>query len=885
MPLAGRGFGVERDSSRGSIHRQARVSASSADARLDPRNLHPAGAVRENDRRDLLPTPGGFPLPALLRDVRLALKLLLREKTFSATILTTLAVCIGANVAIYSVIHTVLLEPLPFEEPEELVTLYNAYPGAGSARAGAGSVDFFQRRANVPALREVAIFRGSGATVGEPGQTERVSTLQVTPSLFPLLGVQAAMGRTFTEGEMEEGNHRKVILTPGYWREQFGGTPDVVGRDLRVDGEPFSVVGVLPRDFHMPNQAELRFVVPIPFDPEDRELDNWHNNNFQMLARLAPGASVEQVRAQVQALNDGLIDQWPIPNARPLLEDAGFETVVVSAGPDLVRDVKDVLYMLWGGVGFVLLIGCVNIANLMLARARTRTGEVATRLALGAPRRRVGAQALTEAVVLGVLGGVLGLAVGWIGLELLLDLGAADLPRGAEIAVDGPVLLFTLALAVGAGTLFGAIPMVQLMRNDLSPVFRTGSGTGTASRRAVLLRNGLVAGQVALAFVMLIGAGLMFLSFRAALSVDPGFEPRGVLTGYVSLPASRYGDGQARRPFWNALLTEVQAIPAVSAAGITTNLPFSGNRSSSVITPEGYVPRPGESILSPLQVVASPGYFETMGIDVLRGRAFQRSDGPDGTNVLIIDEWLADRYWPDRSPLGERMIWGAAPGADSIPEDALWTIVGVVETIKHHDLTAPSSEHVGAYYLNYAQQPWSSMTVAARARSGDPAGLTSAIRAAVTGLDAELPFYAVETMSSRIDRSLQQRRIPLALLGLFAAVALFLAVVGIYGALAYSVAQRTREIGIRMAMGSAPGRVFRDVVGRGLAVLGAGLAAGLVVALLVTRLIQSLLYGVEPTDPRVLAGVAVVLAVVGLMACVLPARRATAVDPVSALGG
>jgi predicted permease len=821
----------------------------------------------------------------LLRDVRLSLQLLWREKTFSATILTTLAVCIGANVAIYSVIHTVLLEPLPFEEPEELVTVFNQYPGAGAARAGAGTVDFFQRRAEVDAFEEVALYRGSGAAVGEAGSVEQVSSLQVTPSFFSVLGVEAARGRTFTEDEMEEGSHRKVLLTHGYWEERFGGAPDVVGRTLRVDREPWEVVGVLPEDFRVPNRSDVRFVTPTAFGPEDRDLQRWHSNNFQMMARLAPGASVGRAQAQIDALNERLKDEWPVPNARQLLEDAGFSTSVVQAGPDLVRDVEDVLYMLWAGVGLVLLIGCVNIANLMLARAQSRTGEVATKLALGAPRSRVAAQVLTEAVTLGVLGGILGLGVGWIGVELLRELGAADLPRGTEIAMDAPVILFTLMLAVGAGVLFGAIPVAQLMRGDLSPVFRTETRTGTASRRAVLLRHGLVTGQVALAFVLLIGAGLMLLSFRAALSVDPGFEPEGVLTGFVSLPEARYPDEDAQRQLWDRLLAEVEALPEVEAAGVANSLPFSGGYSSSVITPEGYVPRPGESLLSPVQSVVSPGYFQAMGIEVLEGRAFARSDGPDDLRVMVIDRWLADRYWPDGGAVGQRMVWGAVPGQDSIPEDALYTVIGVVETVKHQDLTAPAGEHVGAYYATYPQVSRSFLTLVARARNGGGEALTPQVREVLAGLDPELPLFDVQSMAGRIDESLARRRVPLVLLGVFAVVALFLAVVGIYGALAYTVSQRTREIGIRMAMGSDSGRIFKDVVARGLAVTGVGLVLGAVGAFVLTRLIQSLLFGVQPSDPRLMVGVAAILGLVGLLACLLPARRATSVDPVSALGG
>jgi len=820
----------------------------------------------------------------LLRDVRYALKLLWKEKTFSATVLLTLAICLGANVAIFSVIHTVLLEPLPFKNPDRLVTVFNSYPGAGSPRGSDGTVDFFQRREHIPAFQSVALYQGWGSTVGEAGNTERVSTMRVSASFFPLLGVRAARGRTFTEEEDQEGHAQEVVLTDAYWREHFGAASDVLGRDLRVDGRPYTIVGILPKDFRMPTNSSVRFFLPIPFTPRDHNLENWHSNNFSMIARLAPGATVAQAVAQNKALNNHLIDEWPVPNARQLLEDAGYHTVVVPTKQDLVRDAAPVLYMLWAGVGLVLLIGCVNIANLMLARAQTRVGELATRLALGAPRGRVARQVLTEAVVMGVVGGALGMGLGALGLKALMGLGAADLPRGTQIGIDGTVLLFTLVLAVGAGLVFGSIPMAQIMRGDLSPVFRSGGRGGTAGHRAVFVRNGLVAGQVALAFVLLIGAGLMLVSFRAALSVSPGFDPQGVLSAFLSLPSSKYPDGTSRRQFTDELLREVRAIPGVTDASVTSQLPFSGNNSNSVAFPEGYVPSPGESVLSPRRSVVGTDYFATMGIKLLEGRTFKESDGPDVPNVVIIDKWLADRYWPNKSAIGSRLVFGQAPGADSVPAENAATIIGVVATTKDNDLTAPAGEHVGAYFFPTRQRPIGYMSLVVRS-STDPAGVTPAVRKVLVSIDPELPLYGVETMQARIDDSLRSRKVPLVLLGVFAVVALFLAVVGIYGALAYSVTQRTREIGIRVAMGSAPRDVFRSVVGQGLRVTGLGLVVGLAVSLLLTRLVQSLLFDVRATDPRVITAVVVVLGVVGLLACLVPARRATAVDPVQALGG
>jgi len=375
------------------------------------------------------------------------------------------------------------------------------------------------------------------------------------------------------------------------------------------------------------------------------------------------------------------------------------------------------------------------------------------------------------------------------------------------------------------------------------------------------------------------------VSFRAAISVDPGFEAEGLFTGLVSVPQTRYADEESQRQFWDALLAGTRSTAGVASASLTSQLPFTNNNSSSVIVPEGFVPPPGESLLSPFQTVVGPDYFETMGIELLGGRTFEESDGPDAPNVMVVDKWLADRYWPGGDAIGHRMVFNMVPGADSVPESNIATIVGVVETIKQNDLTTPASEHTGAYYFTYRQQPRTFLTVVARSAAGDGADLTTAVRSALSGVDSDVPLFGVETMRARIDQSLSRRRLPMMLLGVFAGLALFLVVIGIYGALAYTVSQRTREIGIRMAMGSAPQQVFRAVVGQGLKVTGVGLAVGGLAAWFLTRLLQSLLFGVAATDPRVMAAVALVLAAVAVTACTIPARRATRVNPVEALEG
>jgi predicted permease len=821
-----------------------------------------------------------FHMETLLQDLKFGAKLLWKEKVLSLTVLLTLAVCIGANTTIFSVIKAVLLEPLPFHEPERLVRVFNSYPNAGAERAPNSAPDFFYRRDQVQAFEEVAEFQYWGHTVGDPDSTERARSMRVTSSLFPLLGVRPAIGRNFSEDEMEAGNEQKVILSYGFWQERYGGDASVVGQDLRIDGRPYTIVGVLGDNFHFLGQQDSRLYVPIPYTAEDRTPERLHNNNYQMIARLRPGASIEQATHQIAALDAGLMDAFPVPNARQLLEDAGYRAQVHNLKNDLLRDIRPTFIMLWLGVAFVLLIGCLNIANLMLARSNVRMGELATRIALGADRARLGRQLLTEAVLIATLGGLLGLAVGTAGLRLIETMGVEDLPRGTLVGIDGTVVLFTFLLAAAAGIFFGAIPLLHVFRTDLNAVFRAESRTGTASRRAVWLRSALVTGQVAIAFVLLIGAGLMFASMRAALNVDPGFQPSSVLTGYISLPGSRYADDPEQLQFTDKLLREVRALPGVTAASVTSMIPFGGGGSSSVILPEGHVPSPGESLLSPWNTTVGPGYFEAMGIPLLAGRYFDETDTEDGTQVIIIDRWLANRYFPDENPLGKRMLWGTVPGMEEDEEDYLYTIVGVVGDIKQNDLTL--SDHVGAYYFTYKQNAIGFLTLTVRTEM-EPLSLTPSIRRVVNRIDPDLPFYYPETMEQRIADSLVRRRTPMLLLSGFAAVALFLAAVGIYGVLAYSVTQRTREISIRMAIGSSPQQVFSMVVTQALLVVGLGLAIGLAGSLLLIRLVRALLYGVQPTDPLVLTGVIVTLAACGLIACWLPARRATRIDPVIVL--
>ncbi len=820
-------------------------------------------------------------MEVLLRDIRFGLKLLWKEKAFSATVLLTLAICIGANATIFSVINTVLLKPLPYEEAERLVVVFNSYPGAGAERASNSGPDFFFRRESVEAFEEIGAFQQWGNSVGEPGSTRRARSLRVSSTFLGLLRIHPTLGRDFLWEEMDPGNHRKVILTHGFWQDYFQGAEDVLDRTLRVDEVPFTVVGVLPEDFRLAgSNEEWDFLLPIPFSEGERSIDGLHSNNYEQLARLASEASVEQARGQLDALNRRLAAEWPLPGGQQILEDVGFHTQVHPAKEDMLREVRPSLMMLWAGVAFVLLIGCVNIANLMLARSNVRVRELATRLALGADRGRLGKQLLTEAVLLGLLGGAFGCLLGYAGLQLLGSLGVQELPRGSEISLDSVVVLFTLLLGVLAGVAFGSIPLYHVQHSDLNAVFRAESRSGTSSRRSIFLRNGLVMGQVAVAFVLLIGAGLMLKSFRKVLEVQPGFDPEEVVAGFVSLPETRYPDLVSQTAFTAELLREVRALPGVGRASITTMLPFSGSASSSVILPEGYLPQAGESLLSPFQNWVESDYFEALGIPLREGRTFDLQDHAGDQQVIIIDEWLANRYFPDESPIGRRMLWATLPGAEEDQSANLFTIVGVVGSHRQNNLV--ESQYVGSYWFPLAQDRRSFFTLLVKA-DGDPLTVVEPTREALKRIDPELAWFAVETLQEKIDRSLLDRRSPMLLLMIFAGVALFLAGIGVYGALAYSVTQRTREMGIRIAIGSSAGEVFGLVVGSGLKIVGIGLLLGGVGALGLVRLIQSLLFGVEPADPGVIGMVGLLLGMTGVLACLWPARRATRIDPVEAL--
>src|SRR5271157_2170016 len=617
----------------------------------------------------------------MLQDFIFGLKLLSKQRAFTAAALLTLALAIGANTAIFTVLENVVLRGLPFPQGERLVTMYNRYPGVGVDRGSNGVPDYLDRRKMTNVFSEVALIEGAGYEVGMEGSAQRIEGQHVTPSFFQVLGVRPLLGRTFTEEEAVLGKEKVAVLTEGLWKDLFARDPHVAGKDIRLNGTPYRIVGVMPGTFEIPGDDDVRVYTSMAFTQQQTSDQARHSNSWGMIARLKPGVNLAQAQERIDDLNRRNLDLFP--QYRQLLINARFATRVAGLRDELVRDIRPTLYLLQIAVAVVLLIGCVNLANLMLVRSNVRMKEFAIRHSLGAGRWRLARQLLTESVALALMGGALGIAVAYGGVRLLSYLGAKDLPRGAAIGMDPDALAFTAAVALITGMVFGGMPLVHVLRQDLNAVFRGNERTGTAARGAVWVRSVLVVCQFAFAFVLLIGAGLLTMSFARLIRVDPGFQPENVVTAQVSLPRVRYGDDARARNFLADLLGRLSAIPGVRHAGATTYLPFSGNNNSSVISIVGHALAPGENPPVPGWNQVSAGYFQAMGIPVLQGRALSESDGPDSAKVVVIDQFLARKHFPRGNAIGAQITRGIALGGYK-PD--VCTIVGVVGSVKTGDL-------------------------------------------------------------------------------------------------------------------------------------------------------------------------------------------------------
>ena len=819
-------------------------------------------------------------MDTLLLDLKYGVRSLWRDKGFAFTVLLTFAVCIAANTALFAIVNSVILRPLPVADANSILLMSNDYPHAGiSGGNNSASGDYFDRAREMTVFESQALFHGRNQTVELNGSPQQIRGMVVTPSWFRLLRVSPMIGRPFAEEEGEIGRDQEVILSYGLWQELYAGDKSVLGGSLRISGKPFTVVGVMPRNFNF-IEPEVRLWMPLAFSAEEKTVH--HNNNWYYIGRLKPGATLQQAQAQVNALNQENLERFP--EFKELLINAGFHTTVKPLQDMLTAGVKGTLYLLWGGAFLVLLIGGLNIANLALARLAMRRKQIATRIALGASRAQLVRQLILENVGLALLGGLGGIALGAGVLRALNAIGLEHFPRANEVRIDGAVVLVSVGLSLAAGIFVGLFPLAGISKIGISDALHEESRTGTGGKKSRRVRQLLVTAQVGFAFTLLMGAGLLLASFRTLLHVDPGFNPNGVVSVSVSLPKARYSQDDALRSFMNRVLSAIRTIPGVSQAGATRAIPLGSNHNDSVILAEGYQMKPGESLISPLQIGVTPGYFEAISISMVRGRSFHEGDNETAPRVMIVDERLARHFWPNQDPLGRRMYF---PGGDpkdfmKVDEHTVWfTVVGVARALRYENLD-DSGATVGAYYRCNAQDPASTFTFAIKT-AGDSASTVRALRAEIARLDPELALFDIHSMSERIDLSLASRRTSMLLANAFGGVALFLASLGIYGVLAYLVAQRTREIGIRVALGSTQGGIVRLVLREGFKLVATGFVLGMVSAAFLQKAVATQIYGLRPYDPLVLAGVMALLAGIALLACAVPARRAMSVDPVVVL--
>jgi len=818
-------------------------------------------------------------MDALLLDLKYSLRSLWRDKGFAATVVVTFAVCIAANTALFAIVHGVILRPLPVADAKSILIMSNDYPNAGVAGSNnSASGDYYDRLRDMTAFESQALFHDRNQTVELNGSPQQMHAMLVTPSWFRLLRVFPLLGRAFTEEESEIGRDQVVVLSHGLWQQLYAGDKTVVSRTLRISGKPFTIVGVMPPNFNFID-PEVRLWIPLAFTPAEKTVH--HSNNWYHIGRLKPGATLQQAQTQVNALNNKNLERFP--EMKELLINAGFHTTVKPLQDMLTAGVKGTLYLLWGGAFLVLLIGGLNIANLALARLALRRKEIATRIALGAGRAQVTRQLLLENLGLALLGGITGLALGTVVLRALDTIGLEHFPRADEVQVDTTVVLVSILLSLITGLFVGLFPLAGISRISINDALREESRSGTGGKKSRGIRQILVAAQIGFAFALLMGAGLLLASFRVLLHVDPGFNPNGVVSASVVLPKSRYPDDEARRNFMNRALPAIRAIPGVSYAGATEAIPLGGNHNDSVILAEGYQMKPGESLISPLAIAVTPGYFEALRIPILDGRGFSDADNDSAPRVIVVDERLARHFWPNSDPLGRRMRFPSdAKDLMKIDQHTQWmTVIGVARSLRYENLD-DSGATVGAYYVPNSQWPGSSLTFALKT-AVNPTSTVSALRGEIARLDPDLALFDIHSMSERIDLSLTSRRTSMLLANAFGAIALFLASLGIYGVLAYLVAQRTREIGIRVALGSTQAGILVLVLREGSKLVAVGFSFGMIAAVSLQKAMANEIYGVRPFDPLVLLGVMGVLTAIALVACAEPARRALRVDPIVAL--
>lgn len=808
------------------------------------------------------------PMESVIRELRLAVRSLARSRSFTAVAVLCLALGIGLTSAMFSIVDAVLLEPLPYHRPERVALVYNHFPAEDMEKALLSGHEYLDVRDRTETFESVAAVIPRFLNLMGEGEPERLVGARASASLFPLLGVRPAVGRTFTPEEDTVGNNDVVLLSHELWHARFGGDRDVVGRKLVFDDQPFTVIGVLPEDFRF---GAIEFDVWVPFAADFEHLPPRSARGLTVVTRLADGVSLEQARGDLERLAGRLRQEYP----QEYPEASGWELRTVRARDDLVGDSRPALLAMLGAVGLVLVIACANVTNLLLARATARQKEVAIRGALGARPWRLARQFVCEGLVLSVAGAVLGLLLAaWIP-RIVTAVDPARVPRLEEVGLDPSVVVFAFAIAALTTIAFGLVPLVRSFSTSMAGTLKEGGKTSAAGSQGRRVRSGLVVAEVAVALVVLIGAALLIQSYRGLQRIDPGFRADDVLTFGVFLSPARYPDEARRAQLVQGLVERLSSLPGVSEGSAVSHLPLGPLDTTAEIRVEGRAPRPEEGKLVTGWRMATPGYFETMEIPVLEGRGFRASDDREAAGVVVLDRDLAQRLFPGgEDPLGRRLALLRFDGTED------WrTVVGVVGHVKHRGLAEEGGDQL---YVPYAQYPFAAVSFVLRG-SAAPETLSPAVRSVVHELEPDLPILDLQAMEDYVAASVSDQKLNALLLGIFAAAALLLAVAGVYGVLAYSVAQRTQEFGIRLAMGAGRGDVVRLVAREALGLAALGLLVGLLAAVALVRVIESFLYGITATDVATYLVSALALCGLALLASYLPALRATRTDPVAAL--
>ncbi len=800
----------------------------------------------------------------LAQDLHYGLRMLVKNPSFTIVAVLALALGIGANSAIFSVVNTVLLRPLPYKNPGRLVMLWEEATHLGFPKNTPSPANFIDWRAQNTVFEAMAAMVERSFNLTGVGEPERFDGRRVSANLFDLLGVQPQLGRAFRAEEDKPGS-RVVILSNGLWQHRFGGDPRVIGQAVSLNGESYTVIGVMPGSFQFPTRRDQLWV-PLAFDA--KEAASRGNHFLEVIARMKPGVTLQQAQAEMSTIAARLAQQYPEENLR-------VGSVVTALQEQVVGDIKPALLVLLGAVGFVLLIACANVANLLLARAAARQKEIALRLALGAGRSRLTRQFLTESVLLAVIGGAVGLLLSIAGLRVLKTFIPDTISQAQAISIDAKVLVFTGLVALVTGIIFGLAPAMQVSHLDINDTLKEGGRDAAGGTRGNRIRALLVIGEIAVSFVLLMGAGLLINSFMHLRNLHPGFRANHLLTMKIPLSEVKYPDKERRSPFYAEVLRRVQALPGVQSAAVAGNLPLTYDGDSMPIGIEGRTDPPPDQRPDVILRVVGPGYFSTMGIPLVRGRDFSEQDKADSARVVIVSEKTARHFWPGENPIGKRL----KPGSTS--RNIPWIeIIGVVKDVRQNDFV---SEPKMQMYMPYQQLNSFAPNALVVRTNVEPLSLAGAVRNAIWAVDKDQPVSNLRSMDEIVSEAVARQRFSMLLLGIFAALAMVLAAVGIYGVMSYSIAQRTREIGLRIALGAQKSDVLKMILRQGLRFVAAGLAIGLAASFVLTRVMASLLFGISATDPATFVSISLVLIAVALLASYIPAVRAMKIDPMLAL--